>query len=128
MRCADLERSCVNVNDVRPFKSVAPITAKTMGMRSCTWRLVMTLSNRYLLDKGSTKPDRVLMVVRTSPRSRMPRRGWISAQISGRDCQLIFFFAFLGAASAVVGRVVAVVAMWVFVSLEEYLFDALGRF
>ena len=56
MRCADLERSCVNVNDVNPFTSVAPTTAKTMGMRNCTWRLVMTLSNRYLLDSGSTKP------------------------------------------------------------------------
>jgi hypothetical protein len=58
----------------------------------------------------------------------MPRRGWISAQISGRDCQLIFFFAFLGTASAVAGRVVAVVAIGVLVNLEEYLFDALGRF
>ena len=90
--------------------------------------MVMTLSNRYLLDRGSTKPDSVLMAVRTSPRSRMPRRGWISAQISGRDCQLILFLAFLAAASAVVGRAVAVVAMWVFVSSAEYLFDALAQF
>src|SRR5208337_2677204 len=114
------ERSCVSEKDVRPFTTVAAITVRTRGKRNCTWRLVMMLSNRYLLDRGSTKPESVLMAVRTRPRSRMPRRGWINAQISGSDCQLIFFFAFLGAASAVVGRVVAVVAIGVFVSFQEY--------
>src|SRR6516162_2690901 len=69
----------------------------------------MTLSKRYLLDNGKTNPESVLMPVKTSPRSMIPRRGRMSAQISGRDCQLIFFLAFLAAGSAVRGTVVAVV-------------------
>src|SRR5215471_1995328 len=124
--CADLERSCVSVKDVRPFTNVAPTTARTMGGRRLTWRLPMTLSNRYLLDSGSTNPDSVLIAVSTNPSSRIPVLGRISAQISGRARQLIFFSAFF-AVSAVAGKTVAVVAIKQFLYrrvFRGYLLDA----
>src|SRR5215472_12389148 len=84
----------------------------------------MTLSKRYLLEPGRTRPATRLMATRARPSRSMPRRGRSSAQISGRDCQWIFFLAGFGAASAAAGTVVAVVAMRDPVPLENTLFDA----
>src|SRR5271166_4619605 len=95
-----------------------------MGRRRLTWCLSMTLSNRYLLDPGSTRPATRLIATRTRPNSNMPRRGCRSAQISGSDCHLIFFFAFLVLASAVTGAVDAAVAIWVLGTWENTRFDA----
>src|SRR5215472_7956911 len=86
----------------------------------------MTLSKRYLLEPGRTRPATRLMATRARPSRSMPRRGRSSAQISGRDCQWIFFLAGFAAASAAAGTVVAVVAMRDPVPLENTLFDAEG--
>jgi hypothetical protein len=40
-----------------------------------------------------------LMAINPIPTSRIPRRGWISAQISGNELQFTFFLGFFSAAS-----------------------------
>src|SRR5262245_1822563 len=88
MRCADLESSWVSVNDVRPWISVAPTTARISQPRNCIWRLPITLSTRNLVEAGSTRPLTRLIAMRPKPRSSMPLRGSRSAQTSGRDFQV----------------------------------------
>src|ERR1700720_489931 len=88
--CADFDRSCVRVNEVNPCRTVAQSTARTMGVRSCTCRLRMTLSTKYLVEAGSTNPATRFTAISTKPTASSPRRGLISAQTSGR-----FFHAFL---------------------------------
>src|SRR5689334_18555789 len=50
----------------------------------------MTLSTKYLVEAGSTRPETRLKAINRKPRMSRPRRGFISAQTSGR-----FFQAFL---------------------------------
>src|SRR6266436_5932165 len=88
--CADLERSCVKLKEVSPCTSVAPRTARTIGVSSPTCLWSTTLSTKYFMEPGSTKPETRLMAISTKPSARSPRRGLISAQTSGR-----FFHAFL---------------------------------
>src|SRR5271167_465516 len=115
IRCADLLNSCVSVNDVNPCTIVAATTASTMGTSNFTCFFPITSSIRYLVDPGRISPATRLIAISTKPSSRIPLRGWISAQISGKELQSIFFFA-LFAASAAAGRAVAVVAMKRFAS------------
>src|SRR6516162_6582680 len=98
--CADLESSCVRVNEVRPCSRVAPMTARTMGSRNCVWRLVMTLSTRYLVEAGRTKPQTRLTAIKPRPTSSTPLRGLSSSQISGRAFQ-VSVADFLGLPDAV---------------------------
>src|SRR3981189_3386859 len=88
--CADLDSNCVSVNDVRPWMTVAVRTASTIGVsnRICFWPI--TLSIRYFVDAGNTNPERRLIAMSTKPSANNPRRGFISAQTSGR-----LFHAFL---------------------------------
>src|SRR5215469_1667258 len=88
MRCADFESSWVRVKEVRPCSRVAPTTAKMMGSRNCVWRLVMTLSTRYLVEAGKTRPETRLMAINPKPTRRMPLRGLTSSQISGSAFQV----------------------------------------
>src|SRR5262252_3792467 len=90
MRCADFERSCVSVKEVSPWMSVAARTARASGVRSRTWRWRITLSTKYLVEAGSTSPETRFTAIKPNPRISKPRRGFISAQTSGR-----FFHAFL---------------------------------
>src|SRR6185369_778554 len=93
MRWADLESSCVRVNEVRPCTTVAASKLKTMGVRSCIWRLLMTSSRKYLAEAGSTRPATRLMAISTNPRASKPRRGLIRPHTSGRDLHADFFLA-----------------------------------
>src|SRR5579859_11408 len=79
---------------------VAARMLRTMGVRRLAWRLEMTLSRKYFDDAGSTSPATRLMAISTKPSASKPRRGWISAQISGSDFQADFFFAAGSDASA----------------------------
>src|SRR5262249_57477392 len=60
------------------------------GARRRTWRWRTTLSTKYLVEAGSTRPETRLTAIKPKPRISRPRRGFISAQTSGR-----FFHAFL---------------------------------
>src|SRR5271165_1679604 len=115
IRCADLLNSWVKVNDVNPCTIVAATTASTIGTSNLTCLFPITSSIRYLVDPGRISPATRLIAISTKPSSRIPLRGWISAQISGRELQSIFFFAFF-AASAAAGKAVAVLAMKSFAS------------
>src|SRR5450432_1543167 len=84
----------------------------------------MTLSNRYLLERGRTKPDRVLTAVRTRPSIRIDLRGLIIAHTSGNALQSIFFLTFF-VSSAEEARVVAFVP--IVCESQEYFLDALMR-
>src|SRR5712692_3011247 len=88
--CADLESSCVSVNEVNPCRTVAARTPSTMGVSNWICRLPRTLSTRYFVEAGKTNPERRLMAINTKPSASSPRLGLISAQTSGR-----FFHAFL---------------------------------
>src|SRR5260370_30361248 len=88
--CADLESTCVSVKDVSPCSTVAARTPSTIGVSSWICRLPLTLSTRYLVEAGSTNPDRRLIAISKKPSASSPRLGFISAQTSGR-----FFHAFL---------------------------------
>src|SRR5216683_6676 len=88
--CADLESSCVRLKEVRPCTIVAPRTARTIGVNSCTCLCSTTLSTKYFMEPGSTKPETRLTAISTRPSANSPRLGFISAQTSGR-----FFHAFL---------------------------------
>src|SRR5712664_1912610 len=88
--CADLESSCVRLKEVRPCTSVAPSTARTIGVNSCICLCSTTLSTKYFIEPGNTNPETRLMAISTKPSARSPRLGLISAQTSGR-----FFHAFL---------------------------------
>src|ERR1700739_2930389 len=66
----------------------------------------MTLSTKYLVEAGSTRPETRLTAIKRKPRMSRPRRGFISAQTSGR-----FFQAFLRFFSLDAGLVLASVVM-----------------
>src|SRR5215831_11292060 len=53
----------------------------------------MTLSTRYLVDAGSTKPATRLIAIRKNPSTKMARRGRISAQTSGKTAQACLSFS-----------------------------------
>ena len=55
----------------------------------------MTLSTKYFVDAGSTRPQTRLMAISTKPSASKPRRGLISAQTSGSDFQAFLRFALL---------------------------------
>src|SRR5579863_8131207 len=69
-----------------------------------------TLSTKYFVEAGRTRPQTRLMAIRPKPRMRRPRRGLISAQTSGSDFHAFFFLtgfadvAELGSDGIVVGR------------------------
>src|SRR5260370_41599089 len=88
--CADLESSCVRLKEVRPCTTVAPRTARTIGVNSCICLCSTTLSTKYFMEPGSTNPATRLMAISTKPSASSPRLGFINAQTSGR-----FFHAFL---------------------------------
>src|SRR5207253_1336569 len=88
--CADLESTCVRLNEVRPCMMVAASTARASGVRRWICRRRMTLSTKYFVEAGSTSPETRLMAISTKPSARSPRRGFISAQTWGRS-----FHAFL---------------------------------
>src|SRR5216684_8669470 len=88
--CADLESSCVRLNEVRPCTIVAPRTARTIGVNSCICLCSTTLSTKYFMEPGNTNPETRLMAISTKPSASSPRLGFINAQTSGR-----FFHAFL---------------------------------
>src|SRR5215472_15700486 len=69
---------------------VAARTARASGVRSqtCLWRT--TLSTKYLVEAGSTRPETRPTAIKKKPRMSKLRRGFINAQTSGR-----FFHAFL---------------------------------
>src|ERR1700690_1567469 len=68
----------------------------------------MTLSKRYFVESGRTRPERRLKTMRPKPRARTPRRGFKSAMTPGRSFQSNFDLAALGPAS---GADLAVVFM-----------------
>src|ERR1700738_4284295 len=63
------------------------------------WCFPMTSSTRYFVEAGRIKPDTRLTAIKSSPRTKIPRRGLISAQTCGR-----FFHAFLVFLSLEVAR------------------------
>src|ERR1700730_17753671 len=111
MRWADLESTWVRVNEVSPCTIVAPITATTIGRSNWVCFLPMTSSTRYLVEPGRIIPLTRLIAIKRKPRTRIPRRGWINAQTSGKDFHSNFFFVFLaasGSAAVVAGGVLDV--------------------
>src|SRR5579864_2754999 len=93
--CADFESNWVSVNDVRPCTIVAASTLRTMGVSSCVWRFPITLSMKYFVEAGSTSPQTRLTAISKKPSASRPRRGRISAQMSGRAFQTFLRFSFL---------------------------------
>src|SRR2546425_7589450 len=61
-----------------------------MGVSRLTCRLVMTLSIRYFVEAGKTKPATRLTAISANPSASRPFLGLINAHTSGR-----FFHAFL---------------------------------
>src|SRR6202040_3926973 len=59
----------------------------------------ITSSIRYFVEPGNTSPATRLMAINAIPSSRIPRRGWISAHISGSELQFTFFLGFFSATS-----------------------------
>src|SRR5215467_5424969 len=90
MRCADFERTCVSVKDVRPWIIVAPRTMSTIGVSRRVSCLPIKSSRKYFAEAGRTRPATRLTAIKPKPRISRPLRGFISAQTSGR-----FFHAFL---------------------------------
>src|SRR5712664_3463675 len=93
--CADLESSCVSVNEVSPCTSVAPSTPRTIGVSNSVCRLPITLSMKYFVEAGSTSPQTRFTAMSTKPSASRPRRGRISAQISGSAFQTFWRLSFL---------------------------------
>src|SRR5258708_1724385 len=81
--CADFESSCVSVNDVSPCTIVAASTPRTIGVSSSVCRFPITLSMKYFVEAGSTSPHTRFTAMSTKPSASRPRRGRISAQMSG---------------------------------------------
>src|ERR1041385_2509600 len=86
--------------------TVAPSTPSTIGVSRFICFLVMTLSTRYFVEAGSTRPETRLMAISPKPSASRPRRGFINAQTSGR-----LFHAFLRVLSLEIGLSVVSVAM-----------------
>src|SRR5712671_5557194 len=93
--CADFDSSCVSVNEVRPCTMVAASTPSTIGVSNCVWRFPITLSMKYFVEAGNTKPQMRFTAISTKPTASKPRRGRISAQTSGKAFQVFLRFSFL---------------------------------
>src|SRR5579859_1561731 len=66
---------------------------RTMGVNRLSCFLMTTLSRKYFVEAGRTRPERRLMAIKTKPSARSPRRGLISAQTSGKDFQAFLRFS-----------------------------------
>src|SRR6266436_4529977 len=66
---------------------------RTIGVKTFSCFLMTTLSRKYFVDAGRTRPEIRLMAISPKPRISRPRRGLISAQTSGSDFQAFFLFS-----------------------------------
>src|SRR5437867_11048314 len=70
----------------------------------------MTLSTKYFVDAGSTSPETRFTAIKRKPRMSTPRRGFISAQTSGRFFQAFLRFLSLSVDAAL--ALASVVIIW----------------
>ena len=124
MRCADLESSLRQRERSQPLHQRRPDHRQDQRRQQVHLPLGDHVVEQIFAGAGQHKSRHAVDRHQHESQEQDGCRGWINAQISGSDCQLIFFFAGLAGAAAVV--VVAVVAMGFVVTWENIPFDAAG--
>src|SRR5690348_146807 len=66
---------------------------RTIGVNRFSCFLMTTMSRKYFVEAGRTRPDSRLIAIKTRPSARSPRRGLISAKTSGKDIKAFLRFS-----------------------------------